>query len=811
MEAARAWWEFALRLDPHNPRVHEQLSILKRVSARPPAPPPGHGPPEPAPLSPPSAWGDDDDEDDDTPVSQPMPTGRRAEPWNWSPDAGGSNGPVPAIAPPNPAPRPQPPQAAQPAQIAHQGYGPSGLAAPGQPASYDQTAARDPYGRPIPAAPPPGYPAGYGAPPSYGRPASADSSHAQMPIAGYALPAQGPGYAPTAPGYPRASPYAATQAPPHPGYGVDAYGQPAYPAGPSPQMQPPGYLGGYQGQGSTPGVLIPAGGYGEPPTPIGYPSPPPPYGYAGGYAPGREHPSPQMAAPPYGYPHSANGSSPQMAPPYGYPQNAGGSSPQMAPPYGYPHSAEASSPQMAPPYGYPQSADGSSPQMAPPPYGYPQSAEASSPQMAPPPYGYPHSADGSSPQMAPPPYGYPQSAEASSPQMPPPPLGYPQSAESSSPQMSPPPLGYPSSAESSSPQMSPRPSGYRRAAPMPPPPVDERAPPKFALDRRSSEPIPLGEPIEEGPPGFVGADGWAPPPPPVGFTPGAGAPPAHMQWESSDPVLPAVPTIAPPIIAGIPEAPPRSSDAPLPGFVGVVDRIEFDRVCRGWAGIPRRLTGGRLAVRRRRVVSRLGREIEWIVGGRARHSPAHRLAGCPRWRVGGERRQTRQHGRIRWRIDERRGRQGVVRNRVAHALAGTAPPPPPPPIVMGEAVASGGSILKSAKDRVDLDDLDGAVEVLGSMPNGAPEMAEARSLMGSIQSRLQQQYEAKVGSLDAVPRVLVTDEQLIWMNMNHRVGYVLSQVDGHSAYDDIVALSGMPRVDTLKILSDLIADGVIGS
>lgn len=130
---------------------------------------------------------------------------------------------------------------------------------------------------------------------------------------------------------------------------------------------------------------------------------------------------------------------------------------------------------------------------------------------------------------------------------------------------------------------------------------------------------------------------------------------------------------------------------------------------------------------------------------------------------------------------------------------------------MGEAVASGGSILKSAKDRVDLDDLDGAVEVLGSMPNGAPEMAEARSLMGSIQSRLQQQYEAKVGSLDAVPRVLVTDEQLIWMNMNHRVGYVLSQVDGHSAYDDIVALSGMPRVDTLKILSDLIADGVIGS
>lgn len=51
---------------------------------------------------------------------------------------------------------------------------------------------------------------------------------------------------------------------------------------------------------------------------------------------------------------------------------------------------------------------------------------------------------------------------------------------------------------------------------------------------------------------------------------------------------------------------------------------------------------------------------------------------------------------------------------------------------------------------------------------------------------------------------------MIWLNLNHRAGFILSQIDGSVSYDDIIALSGMPRLDTLKILSDLISNKVIG-
>ena len=70
--------------------------------------------------------------------------------------------------------------------------------------------------------------------------------------------------------------------------------------------------------------------------------------------------------------------------------------------------------------------------------------------------------------------------------------------------------------------------------------------------------------------------------------------------------------------------------------------------------------------------------------------------------------------------------------------------------------------------------------------------------------------ESKLGDLDRVPRLLIASEELIWLNLNHRAGFVLSQIDGAVTFDDLIALSGMSRLDTLKIIVELIHNKVIG-
>jgi len=49
----------------------------------------------------------------------------------------------------------------------------------------------------------------------------------------------------------------------------------------------------------------------------------------------------------------------------------------------------------------------------------------------------------------------------------------------------------------------------------------------------------------------------------------------------------------------------------------------------------------------------------------------------------------------------------------------------------------------------------------------------------------------------------------MWLNLDHRAGFLLAQIDGTVSYEDLFALSGLPRLDTARILAALIAEGVI--
>ena len=56
---------------------------------------------------------------------------------------------------------------------------------------------------------------------------------------------------------------------------------------------------------------------------------------------------------------------------------------------------------------------------------------------------------------------------------------------------------------------------------------------------------------------------------------------------------------------------------------------------------------------------------------------------------------------------------------------------------------------------------------------------------------------------------MVPRHQLRWLSIDHRAGFVLSLVDGVSSLEMILDVSGMPTLDALRILYELMQQRII--
>jgi hypothetical protein len=110
---------------------------------------------------------------------------------------------------------------------------------------------------------------------------------------------------------------------------------------------------------------------------------------------------------------------------------------------------------------------------------------------------------------------------------------------------------------------------------------------------------------------------------------------------------------------------------------------------------------------------------------------------------------------------------------------------------------------REMNDRVALGDYTGALEVAEGLLSLEPEHEGARACAATCRGVLKQMYAARIGPLERVPVVMVARDQLRWLSIDHRAGFVLSLVDGVSSVEMILDVSGMPELDALRILSEL--------
>lgn len=111
-------------------------------------------------------------------------------------------------------------------------------------------------------------------------------------------------------------------------------------------------------------------------------------------------------------------------------------------------------------------------------------------------------------------------------------------------------------------------------------------------------------------------------------------------------------------------------------------------------------------------------------------------------------------------------------------------------------------------DRMSVGDYSGALEIAEKLL--AEKASDSvRSVADNCRAVLKQMYSTRIGPLDRVPSVAVARDQLRWLSIDHKAGFVLSLVDGVSTLEMIIDVSGMPQLDTLRILSELVQQRII--
>lgn len=119
-------------------------------------------------------------------------------------------------------------------------------------------------------------------------------------------------------------------------------------------------------------------------------------------------------------------------------------------------------------------------------------------------------------------------------------------------------------------------------------------------------------------------------------------------------------------------------------------------------------------------------------------------------------------------------------------------------------------LLARLRELMSLDGFSIALDVAAEILRYDPQNAEARRARAHARSKLEGMYTAKLGDVRAVPSMRMPPGEVIWLDLDHRAGFVLAQVDGISSFEEIIEVTGMDRLEAMRILCDLLQKGVIG-
>ena len=113
------------------------------------------------------------------------------------------------------------------------------------------------------------------------------------------------------------------------------------------------------------------------------------------------------------------------------------------------------------------------------------------------------------------------------------------------------------------------------------------------------------------------------------------------------------------------------------------------------------------------------------------------------------------------------------------------------------------------KDRYAMGDFTGALVIAEGILESDPRDADAVLCAQRCRDVLTQMYAARLGALDQTVSVAIPADEIRWLSLDHRAGFLLSLVDGSLTIEEILDISGMSRLDALRIMFTLLDQRVV--
>lgn len=145
----------------------------------------------------------------------------------------------------------------------------------------------------------------------------------------------------------------------------------------------------------------------------------------------------------------------------------------------------------------------------------------------------------------------------------------------------------------------------------------------------------------------------------------------------------------------------------------------------------------------------------------------------------------------------------------AAVLQGRALTPLPVLSVRPEPVQEVSTLLQGVEDLLSLGDVSSALELLRKAEQLSP--GDTRVLAASARCAQKQQaaLEARLGDLKRVPTLKLRMAELMKLSLDARTGFLLSRIDGRLSFEALFAVSGMSRMDTTRVLVQLLDQDII--
>ncbi len=113
------------------------------------------------------------------------------------------------------------------------------------------------------------------------------------------------------------------------------------------------------------------------------------------------------------------------------------------------------------------------------------------------------------------------------------------------------------------------------------------------------------------------------------------------------------------------------------------------------------------------------------------------------------------------------------------------------------------------QERLDVGDDLGAMMLAENLLTIEPDNGEATQCVDICRGRLVDKYLARLGGRRRVPRVVLGMDEIRYLSLDHRAGFLLSNIDGTMTVEEVLDVSGMAEFDALRLLDDFRERGVI--